>query len=74
MSVKLTEELEVALDRLVHERMTENYSPLDQNRLWVYEDFSNWLVKKFKQETAFDKSYTEQVNASIGCNCCKAKE
>jgi len=47
---KLIDELEIALDRLVDEKMKYNYAGREQNKLWVYEDFSNWLVKKFKEE------------------------
>jgi hypothetical protein len=48
---KLTDELELSLDRLVENKMMENYSSRDDNEQWVYEDFANWLVKKFQEET-----------------------
>lgn len=48
---KLIDELEMHLDRLVDERMKFNYSSRDQNKTWVYEEFSEWLIKKFKGET-----------------------
>jgi hypothetical protein len=47
---KLFEELELKLDRLVDERMNENYASKELNREWVYEDFAIWLINKFKEE------------------------
>lgn len=49
--VKFTEEVELALDRLVRKKMDYNYASREQNELWVYEDFANWLVNKFEEET-----------------------
>jgi hypothetical protein len=49
--IKLIDELELSLERLVREKMDRNYSSREQNQLWVYESFSNWLVNKFKEDT-----------------------
>jgi hypothetical protein len=48
---QLTDEFELALDRLVRERMKYNYASEHNNRQWVYEEFFSWLVKKFQEET-----------------------
>lgn len=53
---KISEEIEFQLDRLVEKRMQYNYNTKETNANWVYEDFAEWLVKKFKEET---KQYGE---------------
>ena len=53
---KLSEELEFILDRLVEKRIEEEsfISVNDEQRRkvreWIYNDFAEWLVKKFEKE------------------------
>lgn len=47
---ELLKEFEFALDHLIEKRMRDNYAAECENRQWVYQDFANWLVKKFEED------------------------
>ena len=47
---KLTDELEFQLERVIEER-EHHYSDTKQAREWITQDFAEWLVKKFQEET-----------------------
>lgn len=49
-TLKLVDKLEIALDRLVQKNTNYNDADKKHNKLWVYESFANWLVRKFEED------------------------
>jgi hypothetical protein len=48
---KLSDELELELERVVKHKLEYNRLSESKMREFVYEEFANWLVTKFEDET-----------------------